>query len=99
MKLKTSELQALFADARKRIKQGSVWNHKKGGQYMVLGFGYDTEKEQLNVHYFRIAGPGFNEGKERGIIFDRPYCQWTEDRFTQVNVFRPVSSAEQDGDA
>ena len=74
-------------EARKAIPVGSVWLHKKGGTYMVIGAGYDTENGRANIHYYRIAGPDFNEQAEIGIVFDRPRFMWTPDRFTKVNPF------------
>jgi hypothetical protein len=85
--LDTKQIQALLKEASNRCPVGSVWQHKKGGVYMVTGVGFDTEHARVNVHYYRIAGPNFNEKDEAGIIFDRPFFMWTADRFTKVNPF------------
>lgn len=87
MNISTSELQARFADARKEVPVGSVWKHKKGGMYMVTGHGFDTEHGRINVHYYRIGGPNFDEQAETGISFDRPIFLWTQDRFQEVSPF------------
>lgn len=87
MKVSTDKLQSLLHQARTAVPVGSVWKHKKGGMYMVTGHGFDTELARINVHYFRIGGPNYDEKAEVGIIFDRPIFLWTKNRFQEVSPF------------
>lgn len=84
--LETSQIKEKFKAAARVCAVGTQWRHKKGGLYMVLGHGLDTETEEIRVHYFRVGGPGFDEKKERGIIFDRPLSMWTPDRFQYERI-------------
>jgi hypothetical protein len=96
--METKELQILLADARCKLPIGSTWRHKKGGLYMIMGCGFDTEHARVNIHYFRIGGPGFDEKAERGIIFDRPLFMWTPDRFKKESLVDQQVSSSRNSD-
>lgn len=84
MKLSTDEMRVLFENAEALLPVLSKWKHKKGGIYTIYGFGFDTERESINVHYRRIGGPNYDYQKESRIVHDRPLEEWTEDRFQRI---------------
>lgn len=85
MKLSNDRLRMEFALARLVAPALSIWQHKKGGQYLVVTHAFDTARETINIIYARQGGPGYDAEAERGILFSRPVEEWTAERFTQLN--------------
>lgn len=63
---------------------GTHWQHKKGGKYRVVGHSFDTERQEVNVRYYRVDGPNYDRRIDPYITFDRPVRLWTKDRFRQI---------------
>ena len=78
-KLTTDEMRELFRSSH--VKIGQVYQHYKGGVYIVTALTLDTDTAGLRVSYVRIDGPGYDATAEAGIIFSRRLEEWTEDRF------------------
>jgi hypothetical protein len=83
MSTKTDQLIEALDLARNKTPVGSVWLHKKGGTYQVIGHVIDTDYGEARVRYRRLAGPAFNARKESLVEFVRPTSEWTPDRFIQ----------------
>jgi hypothetical protein len=81
---KTALLNRKLDGARRSIPTGSRWLHKKGGRYMVYSHVIDSDNGEVRVLYGRIGGPGFTMEAEAGIMFVRPYEEWSVDRFIQL---------------
>lgn len=81
---KTATALAVTRAARVMVPPYSVWRHKKGGTYRVLGHELDTETGTARVRYQRVAGPDYDETSEAVIHYSRPVEMWTPDRFTLV---------------
>lgn len=60
------------------IGEGSIWQHYKGGVYVVLGFTIDTHHGGFLVVYRRIGGPDFNALAEAHMTFSRPPEEWQD---------------------
>jgi hypothetical protein len=78
-KLSTSEMRTLFRDSP--VKVGEIYQHYKGGIYVVTCLTLDTDTSALRVSYARIGGPNFDSVAESGITFSRRIEEWTPDRF------------------
>ena len=65
---------------------GSVWKHKKGGVYVVLGHAIctDADPTHARVRYARIEGPDYDPLREHGIEFVRLINEWTVERFERI---------------
>lgn len=81
---RTEDVQAELQAARRAWPLGTRLSHKKGGQYVIVGHGFDTEREEVSVAYQRFGGPGFDPIAEMGIILHRPVSMFTEDRFREI---------------
>jgi hypothetical protein len=75
-KLETTALRSLFLTAQELAPVGTLWQHYKGGTYIVTGHGFDTERQDLNVQYRRVAGPDFRSIDESQISYHRPLNEW-----------------------
>lgn len=64
--------------------QNSVWLHKKGGTYRVLGHAFSTERGETEVVYVRVEGPNFDPDIDPYIPYTRPTREWTRDRFVEA---------------
>jgi hypothetical protein len=78
-KLSTLEMRDLFRDSPVRV--GEIYQHYKGGIYVVTCLTLDTDTGNLRVSYARIGGPNFDAVAENGITFSRRIEEWTPDRF------------------
>lgn len=72
-----------FWDHRRRwrsegLTEGSIWQHYKGGVYVIDGFGIDTHHGGFLVRYHRVDGPNFDARAEDGIQFFRAPEEWKE---------------------
>lgn len=85
---KTRHALQVVADARAKVKQGSVWQHKKGGVYVVTGYALHTDTGAAVVLYRRIGGPDYDPKLEDELKFARPLEEWTPDRFAPFNGVR-----------
>lgn len=78
-KLSTSEMRNLFRNSS--VKVGEIYQHYKGGIYLVTCLTLDTDTGGIRVSYARIGGPDFDAVAESGITFSRRIEEWTPDRF------------------
>lgn len=64
----------------------SIWRHKKGGVYIVVGHAIctDTDPTHARVRYARIDGPDFDPIAEEGIEYVRLVNEWTIERFERI---------------
>ena len=83
-KLTTQQIQDLLKASN--IQIGQIYQHYKGGVYLVTGITLDTDTSGLRISYMRIDGPDYNAVAENGIVFSRRIEEWTEDRFTSMRV-------------
>jgi hypothetical protein len=63
---------------------GSRWQHKKGGEYRVIGHSFATERQEVDVIYVRTAGPDFDLAVDPQIPYNRPVSLWSVDRFVEI---------------
>jgi hypothetical protein len=80
----TKEINEALRDVAERIPVRSHWQHKKGGKYMVSGYAFHTETQEVLVRYWRYDGPSYDHDDEQDIEYARPVSLWTEDRFTRI---------------
>jgi len=83
-KVRREDIREMIQEARRLWPIGTVMSHYKGGTYLVVGHGIDTERAEANVSYVRKAGPGYCAIMEMGIIYHRPLSLFTKDRFTEI---------------
>jgi hypothetical protein len=73
-------------EARREWPVGTRLQHYKGGIYIVTGHGFDTERQEANIHYERRGTHVgvFDALDEEGIGYDRPISLFTPGRFTEI---------------
>lgn len=81
MKKRSEDVRAELFKARSAFPAGTVLSHYKGGTYLVVGHGFDTERQEPNISYRRIAGPSYDRIMEVGVVYHRPVSLFTKDRF------------------
>jgi hypothetical protein len=74
----------VLGHARVSVPVGTLWQHKKGGRYTVVGHALNTDDGTAMVLYRRVGGPDFNSEVECETVYARPFEQWTYDRFTRA---------------
>lgn len=79
MKTTPAQFQAARSSARLQgITEGSMWQHYKGGVYVVDGFCIDTHDGLFKVLYSRVGGPNFSAKAEAGMSYSRVPEEWNE---------------------
>lgn len=80
MKLTTQEFNDKIDEWEnlRGLRVGTVWQHYKGGVYVIDGFGIDTHHGGFLVRYHRVAGPDYDAVAEARQEFFRPPEEWFE---------------------
>lgn len=84
MPSRTEDVRKALWEARSRFPQFTRLSHYKGGTYIIVGHGFDTERQEVNIHYERRGGPGFDPNEEEGVVYDRPISLFTAERFIAI---------------
>lgn len=63
---------------------GTLWRHKGGDIYEVLGLDVDSDNGTLRVRYKVRVSKEVAPCARNPIVFSRPIAEWTKDRFTPL---------------
>jgi hypothetical protein len=76
MSSKSQELLAKIEKADDLVPCSSIWQHYKGGIYVVMDHVILTDTGDIGVKYRRIDGPDYDYHSEDHIYYVRPISEW-----------------------